>query len=190
MPLSVARKLEFLLRRHRRSSPQVKLRQLMLTAEQCVRYGLPRIPIGRTNPRKARFEQCHGPGVTELDALAALHPGIIGGILYNVLACYCSRKLVQQVRSQAQELVNGVGQELRRRVSTWIPVLGSCGEIDLPGQAGPADSWLFDSARDYLSQLEVYHSYLNHESTPNRPDCDWPGPGKSPAGACEQLACA
>ena len=74
MPLSVSRKLEYLLRRQR-AHPQVKLCTLMLTGSQCRRYDLPRTPIRRSNRRKARFECYHVAGATELDALAALHPG-------------------------------------------------------------------------------------------------------------------
>ena len=105
MPLSVARKLEYLFRRYRHSHPQVKLCTLMLTASQCARYDLPRMPISRTNRRKGRFEYYHGPGATELDALASLHPGAIGSWLRQALDCYCSLQLAGQVQLTSRTLL-------------------------------------------------------------------------------------
>jgi hypothetical protein len=74
MPVSVARKIEFLLRRDEHDL-DIRLEPLVLTAEQVRRYRLPRIPIKGTDKGKDRFEQQHGEGAVELDALEAVCPG-------------------------------------------------------------------------------------------------------------------
>jgi len=163
MPLSVARKLEYLLRRHRRAHPVVKLCPLMLTPSQCVHYSLPRMPISLDNSRKVHFEDCHGPGATELDALAALYPGAIGRLLVQALEVYCSQQLAQQVRTEAQDIVRQLTQRLAERINNWIPVLGTCTEPKLARPSALADSWLYDSTRDYFSQLAVYRRYLDFD---------------------------
>jgi hypothetical protein len=87
MPTAVARKVEFTLR----SDPaddDVQVRPIALTAEQCAIYGLPRIPLKETEVRAAKFEERHGEGGTELDALEALHPGELERILSREIARY------------------------------------------------------------------------------------------------------
>ena len=161
MPLSVARKLEYLLRRYRRAQPAVKLYPLMLTPSQCLRYSLPRIPISPGNSRRARFESSHGPGATELDALAALHPGTISRSLSQALGVYCSQRLALQVRAEAQRTVRLLTRRLTQRIENWIPVLGTCTQLDQPLATDSRPSWLYDSTRDYFSQLAAYRSYLD-----------------------------
>ena len=163
MPLSVSRKLEYLLRRQR-AHPQVKLCTLMLTGQQCGLYGLPRTPIRRSNRGKSRFEFQHGAGSTELDALAALHPGAIGRLLAEALGCYCSLELARQVRSEAQSIVGELAPRLYERIKGWIPVLGTCGELNSPAQERAPNSWLYDSARDYLSQLAFYRQHRDFDN--------------------------
>lgn len=167
MPLSVSRKLEYLLRRQK-AHPQVKLCTLMLTSKQCSRYDLPRTPITRSNRRKARFECYHGAGATELDALAALHPGTISRLLTEALGCYCSLELAKQVRAEAQSIMLELGPKLQERLKHWIPVLGTCGELKRATPTSPKTSWLYDSARDYLSQLAAYKQHQDLTSTPTR----------------------
>lgn len=161
MPLSVARKLEYLLRHHHRNQTVVKLCPLMLTRSQCVNYHLPRIPIRTDNARRTHFENCHGPGATELDALAALYPGAIAQVLRNALRVYCSEELAQQIRAEAQKLLNKINQRLTEHANNWIPVLGKCSELKQVRPAKVSGGWLYDSTRDYLGQLAVYHKYLN-----------------------------
>ena len=164
MTLSVARKLEYLLRRHRGAHAVVKLCPLMLTGGQCLGYSLPRIPIRSDNCRKAHFENRHGPGATELDALAALYPGRIGRLLAEALAVYSSRRLAQQVQAEAQNIVQKLSQRLTERANNWIPVLGSCTELKRPRATRSSASWLYDSTRDYFSQLATYRGYLDFDT--------------------------
>src|SRR5262249_15080094 len=82
-----ARKVEFW-RPMYGPDPDVKLTPLALTAEQVRDYQLPRIPIKAEDRRKAGFEQRHGQGAVELDALEALHPGELERIIRRSVAPY------------------------------------------------------------------------------------------------------
>ncbi len=169
MPLSVSRKLEYLLRRQR-THPQVKLCNLMLTSKQCGRYHLPRTPISRSNRRKARFECHHGLGATELDALAALCPGTISRLLAQALGSYCSLELARQVSDETQSIIRELAPKLQERLKRWIPVLGTCQELKRNPPNPAITTWLYDSARDYVSQLAAYKRHLDFTSEPRPED--------------------
>jgi len=87
MPVGVARKIEFLLRRDGHDL-DIRLIPLVLTREQVDRYRLPRIPIKDTDARKRDFEKRHGEGAVELDALEALHPGELARIVEAAIERY------------------------------------------------------------------------------------------------------
>jgi hypothetical protein len=72
MPVAVARKIEFLVR-DGNLDLDIQVRPVLLTAQQCERYALPRTPIKETELRAGAFEARYGTGATELDALEALH---------------------------------------------------------------------------------------------------------------------
>jgi hypothetical protein len=87
MPLAAARQLE----KYRDTlAPHcdVKLTPLFLTKAQVVEYGLPRIPISDEDKRKENFEDRHGEGAVELDALEALRPGELRRIVEFALDQY------------------------------------------------------------------------------------------------------
>jgi len=54
MPVSIARKIEFYI--HFEDAKNVKLRQVLFTPEQCIKYKLPRKPIKKSDKRKEGFE--------------------------------------------------------------------------------------------------------------------------------------
>jgi hypothetical protein len=66
----------------------VRLVSLVLTREQVERYRLPRIPIKDSDKGKRNFEERHGQGAVELDALEALHPGELGRIVEEAIDRY------------------------------------------------------------------------------------------------------
>ena len=74
MPRQVSRQLEFWLWKYGITA-DIKLQPLMLTAEQVKQYKLPRTPIKASDKRRGKFEDVHGEGAVELDALAGVHPG-------------------------------------------------------------------------------------------------------------------
>jgi hypothetical protein len=76
MPVSVAVKIQFELYRQGLDL-DIQVRPIVLTHEQCVEHGLPRTPIKESDLRAPGFEARFGAGATELDALEALHPGLL-----------------------------------------------------------------------------------------------------------------
>jgi hypothetical protein len=87
MPVAVARKIEFELDR-RGLDLDIQLRPIVLTHQQCIEYDLPRTPIKESERRAARFEARFGEGGTELDALEALHPGLLRQIVADEVGRY------------------------------------------------------------------------------------------------------
>ena len=87
MPVAVARKVEFLERKSEQPY-DIQVRDVVLTHEQCIQYQLPRTPIKTSESRGAKFEARFGEGATELDALEALHPGVLREILVTQIERY------------------------------------------------------------------------------------------------------
>jgi hypothetical protein len=87
MPVAAARKIEFEIYR-RGLSLKVQLRPIVLSHEQCIEHRLPRTPIKETERRARRFEERFGEGGTELDALEALHPGLLRQIVLDEVRRY------------------------------------------------------------------------------------------------------
>lgn len=86
MPIAVGRKIEYFARNYADLvDKDIKLIPLMLTSDQCAKYNLPRTPIKDTEKRKERFEDKHGQGATELDAMEALHPGKMEEIIVEAI---------------------------------------------------------------------------------------------------------
>jgi hypothetical protein len=105
MPVSIARKIEHILRRDDHDL-DIRLDPLLLTAEQVDRFGLPRIPIKDSDLRKGHFEARHGEGAVELDALEAIHPGELARIVKDAVEIYRepTRATRQEIESTADEL--------------------------------------------------------------------------------------
>ena len=102
MPLATARKIEFL-RMLRRSSAKIRLYPIALTYDQCIEYKLPRVPMNETNARKAVFEERHGAGVTELDALEYFHRGEIAKLLERNILKFRDNTVDNRVLSKWSE---------------------------------------------------------------------------------------
>jgi hypothetical protein len=64
-----------------------------------VQYRLPRTPIKEKEKRAANFEAQFGSGGTELDALEALHPGVLRQILVEHIERYYDHDLAQKVEN-------------------------------------------------------------------------------------------
>jgi DNA topoisomerase VI subunit B len=113
MPQAVARQVEFWLAKLAPAA-DIKLCRLALTAEQCQHYNLPRIPIKAADARRGSFEQRNGVGATELDALEALHPGVLARIVREAVEPYRDEGLADALadaQAEAQEQAEGAWQE-------------------------------------------------------------------------------
>jgi hypothetical protein len=125
MPVAAARKIEYLLQQ-RDVDLDIQLRPVVLTHEQCAHYRLPRTPLKETEKRAARFEARFGEGGTELDALEALHPGVLARILEEEVSRYHDADLdgrVEETTAAVQEDLHGVTAEVRERHSKAIATL-------------------------------------------------------------------
>jgi hypothetical protein len=101
MPVAVARKIEFLIH-NSGLDLNVQVRPVVLTKEQIRHYRLPRTPIKDTERRGAAFEERHGAGATELDALEALHPGELEKILEEEITRYYDDTLAKRTTAKAK----------------------------------------------------------------------------------------
>jgi hypothetical protein len=72
--------------------------------EQCIEYGLPRTPIKETERRALRFEERFGEGATELDALEALHPGLLREIVLGEVRRYWNPDHDDEVSGSCEEV--------------------------------------------------------------------------------------
>ncbi|WMT79501.1 hypothetical protein [Bradyrhizobium sp. Ash2021] len=91
----------------------IQLKPLALTPEQCIEYRLPRTPIKASDLRAPNFEARFGAGATELDALEALHPGV----LHDILVAEIERYIDADLDDNVQDAVREVEDELRRVTS-------------------------------------------------------------------------
>ena len=185
MPRAVARKVEWLADREGVGT-EIKLCPVVLTRDQVQEYGLPRTPIKDSERRAATFEEIHGEGAVELDALEALHPGELGRILRGELNRYWSDTAANALRDQELSLRQAIRarvREITSRYTEQIAALDSMREElaslridDLhryePKAAEPWEVagdpegrfWLFDSGRGYTDQLAAYQDYAGGQA--------------------------
>lgn len=103
MPISVARKIEYYLRKMD-GAPDVKLDPIVLNPDQIERYNLPRVPVKDSDRRKSNFENAYGQGQVELDALEALYPGELGKIVRLAILNYYDDHLEDRAWTTRSEL--------------------------------------------------------------------------------------
>lgn len=157
MPVAASRKIEFLAAGE---DLDIRLQPIALTAAQITQYGLPRVPIKESERRRQRFEDTHGTGAVELDALEALHPGELKRIVEAELAPYFDRNLEHKVFTayasavrEAEEITDeihgqfaeeiaqaehewqAIGERLQQwreqYAPLWAQIAAELGEIDL-----------------------------------------------------------
>jgi hypothetical protein len=110
MPTAVARQVEYWLADFA-PDIDIKLTPLALTRDQVLAYRLPRIPIKESDKRRGGFEERHGEGAVELDALEALYPGVLARIVREALAPYRDQELVFRLARREREARRSVLQE-------------------------------------------------------------------------------
>jgi hypothetical protein len=102
MPIQAARQAEFWLRQYD-ADMGIKLTPIALDAEQAASYDLPRAPIKDSNLGRAGFEERHGAGAVELDALEALHPGELARLLREAASPYVDGSLPSRLIRASEE---------------------------------------------------------------------------------------
>jgi hypothetical protein len=125
MPAAVARVVEFYIAKYA-PGRDVKLTPVCLTAEQVREYQLPRIPIKEEDLRRRGFEDRHGEGAVELDALEALHPGELARTVREAVAPYHDPTLgtrLAEAREEAQEQAQAAWDEATAHRRRGLAVL-------------------------------------------------------------------
>lgn len=125
MPLAVSRKIEYFVRNYGLNC-DIKLVPLMLTSRQCVEYNLPRTPIKETEKRKDKFENRHGVGATELDAMEALHPGEMAKLIEKAIEPYFDVEAWNAAIQKNREVQDKVREYL---VGGECPICEGAGEL-------------------------------------------------------------
>lgn len=116
MPVSVARKLEFFVR-DRDLDLDIALEPIALTRQQVVEFGLPRQPIKDSELRKGAFEDVHGEGAVELDALEALHPGALARIAETAILDYYDPGVEERAGEQRSALAEALESKRQEAIS-------------------------------------------------------------------------
>lgn len=176
MPVATARKLEFWLQQAG-IGDDVRLMPLLLTAEQVRQYQLPRTPIKDSELRAGHFEDVHGAGAVELDALEALQPGEMGRIVSEALGTFYSEEarraardlqqaLREAVQKQVDEITGRYGEEIdaiRGMLEEIRAIRVMTSQYEQERMPPSADDdglpWLFDSGRDYFDQVGHYKDF-------------------------------
>jgi hypothetical protein len=179
MPVSVARKIEFMIRNE--SGHDIQLRWIVLTDGQCVHYQLPRTPLKETERRAGKFEARFGAGATELDALEAIHPGELRRILEREIRRYHDSGLQRRIRKverKAQDDIDAVHEAVYDRHAGAIAqvkddyraLLADIG--DLRDQIADLQTEFEERAQPVFEAIEAE---LESE-LPNAEDYKWPEP--------------
>jgi|SRR5450755_1028792 len=126
MPVAVARKIEFYARKSGLEF-DIQIRDVVLTHEQCIQYRLPRTPLKKTERRGGgKFEARFGEGATELDALEAIHPGVLREVLLTEIERYYDGDLadnIQEVVSEVEDDLDRIESEIVARHADDIEAL-------------------------------------------------------------------
>jgi len=120
MPVSVARKMEFFLA-DQNLDLDIRLQPIVLTLPQVKAYRLPRTPIKPSERRKASFENRFGRGTVELDALEALYPGKLAGIVEAAILNYYDEDLATEIQQQQEKLEAALKKAKARALSDVQP---------------------------------------------------------------------
>ena len=109
MPISVARKLQAL-RDQRFPDLDVQVQPVALTPAQVKEYGLPSTPLKESERRSDRWKAKFGVEQTEIDALAALKPGLLRRLADEAIAPFFDETLWRRCR-RAQDDYQSLADE-------------------------------------------------------------------------------
>ena len=187
MPRQVSRQLEFWLWKYGIEA-DIKLQPLMLTADQVKKYKLPRIPIKASDMRKASFEDIHGEGAVELDAMEAIHPGEFARIVEDAIGEYRDETLEERMDEAQYETqtdaesdweiatagmqreVNEINNEVQTIVAKYQPQLASLNE-SMQAELAPVRERLESDEDSIREKVEEAADDL-HLDLPLRPEAE------------------
>lgn len=164
MVSAVARKLEFFVHNE---NVDIRLTRLALNDDQIQTYNLPKAPK-------------LGEAVVELDALEAIHPGALAGIVKEALNPYYDKdkveELEQENRRMRQKAERMIEEKLRKPLEEALEevnIQGIANGFELtevidptftPPEPGhevdePDDIWVLDTTLPYWEQYQKYLAY-------------------------------
>lgn len=158
MPTAVARQIEFWMADFA-PDIDIKLTPLALTSEQVRAYRLPRIPIKDTDRRRGGFEDRHGGGAVELDALEALHPGALAEIVRRAVAPYRDPDLVRRLAIAERQALRLVRQQWTERTANEAAMLAIL-EADALAIVDQYRGRLAELAAELAAELEPVREQL------------------------------
>jgi hypothetical protein len=164
MAIAVARQAQYRIEQQLGIDLDLTIEELMLTPAQVQKYRLPRVPIKEKDRRRQGFEERHGSGAVELDALEALHPGKFAKIVRKAIKRYRDTSLrtrTSQAYAEAQEIVTDEWDALTAPFREELRELGNvAGEI-----YGQHQARLAELSAEMRSDLEPVNARLQELAT-------------------------
>jgi hypothetical protein len=120
MPVAVSRQIQFW-KEQFGSDADIKLTPLVLTRQQVLEHKLPRKPIKDSDCRKGNFEDRHGEGAVELDALEAIYPGELDRIIRDEVMQYRDEELpdrLSMAESEAEQEVESIWEQATESIQS------------------------------------------------------------------------
>jgi hypothetical protein len=171
MPVAVARKIEFELYRRDLADLDIQVRPVVLTHGQCVQHRLPRIPAKETERRATRFAERFGEGVTELDALEAIHPGLLRRILLAEINRYRDPghdDAVYQACREIQDEITEINEAAQEESRDDLELLSS----EFAGIRAAHDAWVQHAEPVWKAIADRLAERMSDEIDV-RPHSDW-----------------
>lgn len=173
MPVAVARKIEYLAQDH---DLDIQLRSVALTADQIGQFNLPRVPIKASERRREKFEETHGAGAVELDALEAIVPGALARIVTDAVLPYYDDSLAKRIRQahtaaldEADEITEQIhadhADEIAAATEQWQAI---CTQME-QWREQHLPAWQAISDKLHAAELAV-----EYPQATVRGDTDWP----------------
>lgn len=109
MPVGVSRLVEWMLYHlDEFKGHDVKLKKLMLTEEQVIKYELPHAPVKETESMKKRWKKERGEGVVEIDAIETLFAVEMVSILREELERYVPKNITDKIDEFNKKLIRTI----------------------------------------------------------------------------------
>jgi hypothetical protein len=156
MPFQVSRQIQFWLE-HYGVEADLRLEQVILTADQADYYDLTPIPIKDSDLAKINFEARHGENsARELDALEVEHPGELRRLLQEKIAGFRDEDMPRKVALAGEEAEEVLADELEEATGGALEDLE-----DIKSEA----TQVYDR---YRERLEALSAELEEELAPLR----------------------
>lgn len=159
MPTATARQIEYWLDTYT-AEADIKLSHLVLTKEQVERYRLPRTPVKDSDKRKANFEERYGEGAVELDALEALHPGVLASVTEENILRFWDSELQEKMAEARMEAKKELNAHWQARIGPFQEELDDL-KAQVEGIVQKYQVRLDEMQEELASELEPYEEKAN-----------------------------